>query len=93
MLPQKLKERSMKDKIVESVIQKFEERSLKGIKKYGTTLEDNECGFEDWLTHAQEESMDFVLYLEKLKQVIRQRRLTLLEGIMAADKKEGLYGE
>lgn len=81
----------MKDKIVKSVVDKFKDRSLKGIEKYGTTLEDNDAGFEEWLTHAQEEAMDFVLYIEKLKQVIRQRRHTLLEGIMAADERGGLY--
>jgi len=57
----------MKDPIVQSVIDKFQERSNVGIKKYGTTLQDNQLSTLEWLTHAQEEAMDFVLYLEKLK--------------------------
>ena len=58
----------MKDKIVELVIDKFKERSNTGIKKYGVTLERNDLSFQDWIQHAQEEAMDFILYLEKIKQ-------------------------
>lgn len=58
----------MKDKIVELVIDKFKERSNTGIKKYGVTLERNDLSFQDWIQHAQEEAMDFILYLEKLKE-------------------------
>jgi hypothetical protein len=58
----------MKDKIVESVINKFKQRSELGIKKYGVTLGRNDLNFNDWIQHAQEEAMDFILYLEKLKE-------------------------
>lgn len=58
----------MEDKIVKKVIDKFKQRSEAGIKKYGLTLERNDLSFQDWITHAQEEAMDFILYLEKLKQ-------------------------
>lgn len=61
----------MKDPIVESVIEKFNGRSKVGIDKYGKTLQDNDLTTLEWLTHAQEEAMDFVLYLEKLKQQIK----------------------
>jgi hypothetical protein len=55
----------MKDKIVQQVIDKFNQRSEVGIKKYGTTLEQNNN--DDYLTHLQEELMDAILYIEKLK--------------------------
>ena len=55
------------DPIVEQVITKYRKRSQLGIKKYGTTLAENELTQEQWLTHLQEELMDAVLYLEKLK--------------------------
>ena len=58
----------MKDKIVKSVINKFKQRSEIGIKKYGVTLDRNDLNFKDWIQHAQEEAMDFILYLEKLKE-------------------------
>jgi len=57
------------DLVVNSVIEKFKSRSRKGIKKYGTTLHDNPDGFYKWIQHAQEEAMDFVLYLEKIKRL------------------------
>ena len=59
----------MKDIIVESVISKFQERSDVGIQKYGTTLDRNDLTTLEWINHAQEEAMDFILYLEKLKQI------------------------
>ena len=55
------------DPIVKSVIDKFMERSEVGQKKYGTTLERNNLPFLSWVTHMQEELMDAILYLEKLK--------------------------
>jgi len=56
-----------KDKIVLQVISKFEQRSEVGIKKYGTTLEENNT--DDFLNHLQEELMDAILYIEKLKSL------------------------
>jgi hypothetical protein len=61
----------MKDKIVEQVIEQFKQRSERGIQKYGTNLERNDLTTLEWLKHAQEEAMDFVLYLEKLKTIIK----------------------
>jgi len=60
----------MKDTILESVINQFRDRSEIGIKKYGVTLDRTDLSTLDWISHAQQEAMDFVLYLEKLKQTI-----------------------
>jgi hypothetical protein len=57
-----------KDTIVESVIEQFKQRSEVGIKKYNTTLDRTDLTRLEWLQHAQEEAMDLILYLEKLKQ-------------------------
>jgi len=54
-----------KDSIVESVVNKFLQRSKVGIEKYGTTLHENNS--DDFINHAMEEAMDFTLYLQKLK--------------------------
>lgn len=54
------------DKIVKQVIDKMKFRSALGIAKYGTTLEEN--NHDDFLNHLQEELMDAILYIEKLKQ-------------------------
>jgi hypothetical protein len=56
---------SKTDPIVESVVKQFQERSEVGIKKYGTTLAENNT--DDFLQHLKEELMDAVLYLQKLQ--------------------------
>jgi hypothetical protein len=53
------------DPIVEAVRERLKQRSEVGIKKYGTTLSDNNT--DDFLNHLQEELMDSILYIEKLK--------------------------
>lgn len=55
------------DTIVAAVIKKFLERSEVGKKKYGVTLDRTDLKPLDWIQHAQEEFMDGILYLEKLK--------------------------
>jgi hypothetical protein len=61
------RERDRQDKYVQSVKEKFEQRSQTGIQKYNTTLERDDLNFLDWLNHLQEELMDATLYIEKLK--------------------------
>jgi hypothetical protein len=61
----------MKDSIVESVVKQFKERSDVGIQKYGVTLDRNDLSTLEWINHAQQEAMDFVLYLEKLKHELK----------------------
>ena len=54
----------MKDKILEDLKAEFDARSEAGIKKYNTTLEDNNR--DDFLQHLKEELMDAALYIQKL---------------------------
>jgi len=61
----------MKDSIVDSVIDQFKQRSEVGIKKYGVTLDRNDLSALEWINHAQQEAMDFCLYLEKLKSELK----------------------
>lgn len=57
------------DPVVQAVIERFQQRSEVGQQKYGTTLEGNNLPFPAWIQHMQEELMDAILYLEKLKRV------------------------
>lgn len=59
------------DSVVKSVINKFVGRANFGLEKYGTNLDRNDLQTIDWITHAQEELMDGILYLEKLKQIYK----------------------
>jgi len=58
------------DSIVKSVLNKFVQRSIIGKKKYNTDLDRTDLHVTDWITHAQDELMDAILYLEKLKTTI-----------------------
>lgn len=58
------------DSIVQTIVQKFVERSVRGKEKYGTDLDRTDLSVLDWIQHAQEEHMDAILYLEKLKQTL-----------------------
>ena len=59
-----------KDKIIQNVINKIQKRSEVGFKKYGVTLYDDNQPLDTWLNHIQEELMDAVNYIEKLKSVL-----------------------
>ena len=56
------------DSVVKSVLNKFVDRANFGQTKYGTNLDRTDLSTTDWIQHAQEELMDGILYLEKLKQ-------------------------
>ncbi len=58
------------DSCVKSVIEKFIKRSELGMKKYGVNLDRTDLKVIDWISHAQEELMDGILYLEKMKKEI-----------------------
>jgi hypothetical protein len=62
------------DSIVRAVIAKFEVRSKIGKEKYGTDLDRTDLSVLDWIQHAQEEHMDAILYLEKLKQTLAGKK-------------------
>jgi hypothetical protein len=61
------------DSIVAAVIKKFSDRSEVGIKKYGVTLDRTDLKTADWIQHTQEELMDGILYLEKLKKTLGEK--------------------
>jgi hypothetical protein len=62
------KQIEFRDPVVERVVDKFVSRSDVGFAKYGVTLEDDKSNLFEWINHLQEELMDAVLYLQKLKE-------------------------
>jgi len=56
------------DTVVNSVVEKFIERSNLGKQKYGTTLDRTDLSTDEWANHMQEELMDAILYLERLRR-------------------------
>jgi hypothetical protein len=63
------------DSVVSSVISAFQKRAEIGQVKYGKTLDRNDLTFLQWIQHAQEELMDGILYLEKIKQLAESQTL------------------
>ena len=52
--------------VTEQVINDIQQRELKGIETYGTTMDREDLTQDQWLQHAYEESLDFCIYLKKL---------------------------
>ena len=63
------------DSVVRTIIAKFAQRAAVGKAKYGVTLDRTDLSVLDWINHAQEEHMDAILYLEKLKQTLGGKAL------------------
>ena len=61
----------IRDKIIESVVKKFINRSDVGYKKYGVTLHKDDQPLDTWLQHIQEELMDAVNYIKKQRHALK----------------------
>ena len=63
-----------KDKIVQQVLKKMDERSLIGQKKYGATMmqeiEGEEKDLNRFLIDVQEELMDAILYIQAARRCL-----------------------
>ena len=58
------------DSVVDAILNKFVDRAEMGFVKYNNTLDRKDLSKLEWINHAQEELMDGILYLERLKQEI-----------------------
>lgn len=59
------------DPIIDTVINRILARSDAGIETYGMTMgENNTKSVVQWISDAQEELMDAVVYLEKVKRIL-----------------------
>ena len=56
------------DSIVQAIVDKFILRAQMGKEKYGTDMDRNDLNTNQWIEHAQDELMDGIIYLQKLKQ-------------------------
>ena len=65
-LEQAVKGNITSDPIVNRIIKKHIERHQEGMKNFGITMQDNDKPLKDWVLDAQQESMDHILYLEKI---------------------------
>lgn len=59
-------------KTIDLVKQDLESRELRGLGKYGTTVDRNDLNELDWLQHAYEEALDLAVYLKRTIQLKKQ---------------------
>lgn len=59
------------DANVEAVREALLQRSQAGLAKYGTTTERTDINLLGWLQHLQEELLDAAVYVEALKQRVK----------------------
>ena len=71
------------DSIVDAVVQKFLQRSAVGQAKYGVTLDRKDLTTRDWVQHTQEELMDAILYLERLKQDLKHLEVLKVQDVLS----------
>ena len=60
------------DKNVEKVITQLRDREEEGLRKYGVNTERTDLSTLQWLQHLQEELMDASVYIEKLKNEMKE---------------------
>ena len=76
-----------RDPIIQKVVEKFISRSDVGYNKYKVTLDEDNKSINEWLNNIQEELMDAVNYIEKLKQVLSiELQETLLKNYNEKDE-------
>jgi len=64
------KEYKFRDPVIQKVVEKFISRSDVGFNKYKVTLDEDNKSIHEWLNNIQEELMDAVNYIEKLKSLL-----------------------
>jgi hypothetical protein len=76
-----------RDPIIQKVVEKFISRSDVGFDKYKVTLDEDSKSINEWLNNIQEELMDAVNYIEKLKSVLTDElQEVLLKNYNEKDK-------
>lgn len=83
------KEIEFRDPVIERVVDKFVSRSDVGFKKYGITLNDDKSNLFVWMNHLQEELMDAVIYIQKLKESsMEEMQDALIKTMEVYDQEE-----
>lgn len=62
------------DSVVREIVERFRVRAVLGKEKYGTDLDRQDLDLLDWIAHAREEAMDYVLYLTKIERELRNKK-------------------
>ena len=75
-------------KVEDEVCELIQARAEVGLEKYGVTMEREDFTHLDWLTYLQEELMDAVVYLQRLRtreQTLEAKLREFIAGIYRDD--------
>ena len=82
------------DAVNQAIVDKITERFHKGCVKYGTTIEGADKSVIQWIDEVQEELLDALVYIEKLKQVlgtpVERPKKTFSSGVVAGGTNPAL---
>jgi len=70
-----------RDPLVQKVIDRIVKRSDAGIKKFGNTMDVSTKPTISWINDIQEELSDGIIYLEKLKTILKEEETALDKNI------------
>ena len=73
------------DKNVENVVKQLRDREKQGLRKYGVNTERQDLSNLEWLQHLQEELMDASVYIEKLKNEMKETKVIM--GVCFGESK------
>ena len=71
------RKRTNMDKNVENVVTQLRNREEEGLRKYGVNTERQDLSTLEWLQHLQEELMDASVYIEKLKNEMKEKKVIM----------------
>jgi len=71
------RKRTNMDKNVENVVTQLRNREEQGLRKYGVNTERTDLTSLEWLQHLQEELMDASVYIEKLKNEMKEKKVIM----------------
>lgn len=70
-----IEEHIIANDVLREVNELLENQTVKGLVKYGTTINPDDYTLEQWIDHAREELVDTLVYLRVIKRIIKERSL------------------
>ncbi len=64
-----------KDPMVRDILQRMSDRADEGLTKYKIDMEMANKPFSKWIDDVQEEAWDMIVYLEKVRQVLKKAKI------------------
>ena len=67
------------------VCEDIQRRQVRGIQKYGVTVEQSHLASKEWLQHAYEEALDLAIYLKRAIEGMEEAEIKVDDWIMVVE--------